>query len=104
MTKEQDELLYQTDVQEVQSAELSDEIKSMNTGQRWASLKKSWVGFTISLRENNETKAIEYAKRINMLQKSLNLDVGVFEIRKNKEGIIYNARSAKHIVAVARQH
>ena len=47
-------------------------------GQTWGALKKAWKAYKIAKVQNDRTKMMEYAKRIQTLQKELGLQVAKF--------------------------
>jgi hypothetical protein len=47
-------------------------------GQTWGALKKCWKAYKIAKVQNDRAKMIEYAKRIQTLQKELGLEVAKF--------------------------
>lgn len=47
-------------------------------GQTWGALKKAWKAYKIAKVQNDKEKMMEYAKRIQTLQKELGLTVAKF--------------------------
>jgi len=47
-------------------------------GQTWGALKKCWKAYKIAKAQKDREKMIEYAKRIQSLQKKLGLEVSKF--------------------------
>jgi division protein CdvB (Snf7/Vps24/ESCRT-III family) len=47
-------------------------------GQTWGALKKAWKAYKIAKVQNDRTRMMEYAKRIQTLQKELGLQVAKF--------------------------
>lgn len=93
-----DRLIYKTDEDEI--AKELNTIAAMSTAQKWAALRKCWTAYKIGLREKNAETCAEYAKRINVLQKALNLDVVAFELRQRRsDGLIYNLQKKDKLVS-----
>jgi hypothetical protein len=47
-------------------------------GQTWGALKKCWKAYKIAKAQNDRDRMLEYAKRIQSLQKELGLEVSKF--------------------------
>ena len=47
-------------------------------GQTWGALRKCWKAYKIAKAQNDREKMIEYAKRIQTLQKELGIEVSKF--------------------------
>lgn len=47
-------------------------------GQTWGALKKAWKAYKIAKVQKDRNRMVEYAKRIQTLQKALGLEVAKF--------------------------
>jgi hypothetical protein len=48
------------------------------TGQSWGALKRCWRGYRIAKVQDDTKKMLEYAKRIQSIQKELGINVASF--------------------------
>lgn len=53
---------------------------SYTKGQTWGALKKAWKAYKIAKVQNDNARMIEYATRIQILQKELGLKPAKFDV------------------------
>lgn len=57
---------------------MSKEVELYSVGQSWGALRKCWRGYRISKDQSDKVKMMEYAQRIQRLQRRLKIKISAF--------------------------